>query len=130
MNDIETAAGLAPTAGYRYADVVGSQLFVAGQVPLDASGQLVGRDDPAAQARQCLDNLALLVRTHRFSLGDVRHVRIHVVGPHDALLAAWSAIRDWFDDDVPPATLLGSPQLGHEGQLVEIEASVRRDPVA
>lgn len=128
MNDIETAAGLAPTPGYRYADPVGSQLFVAGQVPLDGSGMLVGRDDPAAQARRCLDNLGLLVRAHGFSLADVRHVRVHVVGSHDALTAAWAATRDWFGGEVPPATLLGSPQLGYDGQLVEIEASVCRDP--
>jgi hypothetical protein len=29
-NAAETAAGLAPTPGYRYASVVGDQLFVAG----------------------------------------------------------------------------------------------------
>ncbi|MGI8574247.1 MAG: RidA family protein [Egibacteraceae bacterium] len=128
MNETETEAGLPPTAGYRYADQVGHQLFVAGQVPLDAQGELVGHDDPAAQARRCLDNLALLLGAYQFSVEDVRHVRVHVVGPHDALTATWAAVRSWFEDDVPPATLLGGPQLGYRGQLVEIEATIQRDP--
>ncbi|CAN5891869.1 hypothetical protein BH23ACT10_BH23ACT10_16520 [soil metagenome] len=88
MNEIEIAAGLAPTPGYRYANQIGPQLFVAGQVPLDAQGDLVGPGDPVAQARQCLDNLALLLGAREFSLRDVRHLSIHVVGQHDALVEA------------------------------------------
>ncbi len=124
MNRLEIAAGLAPTPGYRYAHRVGAQLFLAGQVPLDAEGRLVGQGDPMLQTRQCLDNLALLLGVHQFLLGDVRHLRVHVVGPRVTLVAAWSAVTDWFGQQVPPATLLGSPQLGHQGQLVEIETTV------
>ena len=61
MNDAEQVAGLAATPGYRYAEVVGNQLFVAGQVPHDRSGTLLGHDDPGRQAQACLDNLATLV---------------------------------------------------------------------
>jgi enamine deaminase RidA (YjgF/YER057c/UK114 family) len=57
MNEAEIKAGLAVTPGYRYAEKVGNQLFVAGQVPHDADGQLVGIDDPHTQSSQCLDNL-------------------------------------------------------------------------
>ncbi len=46
MNEGERQAGLAPTADYRYAERVGNQLFVAGQVPLDQDGNLVGLEDP------------------------------------------------------------------------------------
>ena len=57
VNGEELAAGLAPTPGYRYATAVGDELFVAGQVPLDGDGDLIGRNDAAAQAQDCLDNL-------------------------------------------------------------------------
>ena len=124
MNDDEHGAGLAPTPGYRYAEVVGDQLHVAGQVPLDADGSLVGPADPARQARACLDNLRTLLGVHGFGLGDVRHLTIHVVGAHENLLAAWDAVRDWFDGDVPPATLLGAHLLGYTDQLVEIDATI------
>jgi len=128
-NEAERHAGLAPTPGYRYAEPVGDQLFVAGQVPLDGDGQLVGRGDPAAQARQCLDNLRTLVTVHGFAVGDVRHLTIHVVGERSALTEAWSAVTGWFGDDpVAPATLLGAAALGHADQLVEVDATVLRSP--
>jgi enamine deaminase RidA (YjgF/YER057c/UK114 family) len=41
MNEAETAAGLPETSHYRYAQRVGDQLFVAGQVPQAADGSIV-----------------------------------------------------------------------------------------
>lgn len=130
MNDAELAAGLAPTPGYHYASRVGDQLFVAGQVPLDGEGGLVGADDPAAQATQCLENLDTLLRVHGFDDDHIRHLTIHVVGEHQNLLDAWKAVTVWFDRPVPPATLLGAHLLGHVGQLVEIDATILRDGVS
>jgi enamine deaminase RidA (YjgF/YER057c/UK114 family) len=126
VNEREIAAGLADTPGYRYADNVGDQLFVAGQVPHDSAGSLVGVNDPAGQAEACLVNLRTLVNAHGFAMTDVRHLTIHVVGEQDQLGAAWSAVLTWFGGNVPPATLLGAHSLGHPGQLVEIDAVVVR----
>lgn len=129
MNEAESQAGLAPTDRYRYADVVGNELFVAGQVPLDDGGAVVAPGDPAGQVRRCLDNLQTLVEIHGFTIHDVHRVTVHVVGEHADLITAWDAVADWFDGDVPPATLLGAHDLGHAGQLVEIDARVvRRSP--
>lgn len=126
MNDDEFAAGLAPTPGYRYADVVGDRLFVAGQVPHDGHGTLVGSGDPHRQTTQCLDNLRTLVGVHGFDLGDVRQLTIYVVGEHEDLTTAWTAATEWFAGPVPPATLLGVSLLGYRDQLVEIDATVVR----
>lgn len=126
MNEEELRAGLAATAGYRYADRIGDELFVAGQVPLDADGTLVGRGEPASQATQCLDNLQTLVGVHGFGVEDIHRLVIYVVGDHDSLLATWRAVTGWFAGEVPPATLLGVADLGHTDQLVEIDARVLR----
>ena len=126
MNDEELAAGLAPTPGYRYADVVGDRLFVAGQVPHAEDGALVGLGDPHQQATQCLDNLRTLVEVHGLDVDDVRQLTIYVVGEHENLTTAWDAVTDWFDGPVPPATLLGVNDLGYRDQLVEIDATVIR----
>ena len=128
MNEHEVAAGLASTPGYRYADVVGDELFVAGQVPNDATGELVATGDAAAQTTRCLDNLATVVDVNGFGRDDVRHLRIYVAGEHQNLLDAWSAVTGWWDGAVPPATLLGVSCLGYAGQLVEIDARVVRGP--
>lgn len=126
VNSEEIAAGLAPTPGYRYAERSGSQLFVAGQVPLDSTGSLVGADSPADQTVQCLANLRVLLEVHGFATSDVKHLRVYVVGPHQHLLDAWAAVVEWFGGETPPATLLGVQLLGYTGQLVEIDASIHR----
>jgi enamine deaminase RidA (YjgF/YER057c/UK114 family) len=124
MNEAEIAAGLARTPGYRYAERVGDQLFLAGQVPLDGDGRLVGGGDVRVQAEQCLRNLFAIIAVNGFMPADVRRLAIHVVGPHDHLTSAWGVVTDWFVGDVPPATLLGAAALGYRGQLVEIDATV------
>jgi enamine deaminase RidA (YjgF/YER057c/UK114 family) len=124
INEAEQQAGSTPTPGYHYARRVGKQLFVSGQVPNDADGQIVGPDDPAAQARQCLKNLSTLLRVHGFGLADVQQLTIHVVGERARLTAAWEVITKAFPEGVPPATLLGVPVLGYADQLVEIDATI------
>jgi enamine deaminase RidA (YjgF/YER057c/UK114 family) len=124
MNEHEKRAGLPLTDRYRYADVVGDRLYVAGQVPLNAEGRVAA--GVRTQARQCLDNLELLVFVHGFTRKDVHQVRVYVAGDHTLLLEAWEAVAEWFESEVPPATLLGVAGLGHSGQLVEIDAWVER----
>ncbi len=126
VNDDEEAAGLAATPGYRYADVDGDRLFIAGQVPLDAAGSLVGSGDPATQATACLDNLRILLSVHGFVVDDVRQLVVYVVGERQNLLDAWASVVEWFGGEVPPATLLGVSLLGHENQVVEVDATIMR----
>ena len=126
MNNLETQAGLAATPGYQYAQQVGNQLFVAGQVPHDTDGNLVGIGSPYAQANQCLKNLCILMNLYGFSDRDIRQLKVYVVGEQSNLTAAWRAVTEWFDNTAPPATLLGVSLLGHENQLVEIDATIIR----
>ena len=124
MYESKNSVGLATTPGYRYAERIGRQLFVAGQVPLDREGKLVGIDEPQDQATQCLRNLKILVEHHGFCESDIRHLTIYVVGNRESLNAAWASVRDWFGGNVPPATLIGVSILGYEGQVVEVDAKI------
>ena len=126
MNEGELAAGLAQTSNYRYADRVGGRLCVAGQVPRDADANIVGPDDPVAQARQCLDNLFTLIDHHGFSRDDIHQLTVYVVGPHQNLIEAWGEVTLCFQQNVPPATLLGVTFLGYPDQVVEIDAVIER----
>lgn len=128
MNEAEQDAGLPQTPGYRYAELLGDELFLAGQVPQDRSGAIVSAGDPAGQAAVCLDNMATVVDVNDFTIGDVRRLVIYVVGGQENLTAAWAGVVDWFDDSVPPATLLGVNRLGYPEQIVEIDATVVRTP--
>ena len=124
MNEAEISAGLAATPQYQYAQRVGPQLFIAGQVPRDALGHIVSHGNPQAQAAQCLLNLRTLLVVHGFATADLRRLVIYVVGEQAALSAAWSAVTEFFSGNVSPAPLLGVARLGYEGQLVEIDATV------
>ena len=127
MNEGEMSAGLAQTSNYRYADRVGGRLFVAGQVPRDAAANVVAPGDPVAQTRQCLDNLLTLITHHGFSKDDVHQLTVYVVGPHSNLTDAWREVSSCFDNNVPPATLLGVTVLGYPDQVVEIDAVIERE---
>lgn len=127
MNEAELAAGLPATPHYRYAQRVGNQLFLAGQVPNDAQGQIIGADDPFVQTKQCLSNLFAVMKAHGFAAADIRRLVIYVVGEQASLSAAWQAVTECFNKDVPPATLLGVARLGYAGQLVEVDATVVKE---
>jgi enamine deaminase RidA (YjgF/YER057c/UK114 family) len=84
VNEGEIQAGLAPTSGYHYAELVGDRLLVAGQAPHDGAASLVGIGDPGAQAEECLATLRTLVTHYGFSVDDIRRLTIYVV-PWDGL---------------------------------------------
>ena len=130
MNELERTAGLAATPGYDYARRTGTQLHIAGQVPHNSAGQLVGGTDPLAQAVQCLRNLKTLLSVHGFSTDDIQRLVVYVVGEQENLTRAWGAVQQWFSGTVPPATLLGVACLGHPGQLVEVDATVIKSGTA
>ena len=124
MNEAEIASGLPSTPHYQYAQRVGSQLFLAGQVPQAADGSIVAPGDPCAQASQCLANLNKVLAVHGFAAPDIRRLVVYVVGERENLTRAWAGVQQWFSGTVPPATLLGVACLGHPGQLVEVDATV------
>jgi len=72
--------GLAQPPGYTHlATVSGARLvFIAGQVPLNERGELVGRGDAIAQARQCLRNLAACLAAAGATPGDVVRTTVYV----------------------------------------------------
>ena len=124
MNELEIKNGLAPTPGYRYASLIGDQLFVAGQVPLDTDGQIVGPGDSSLQATKCLENLQTLISVHGFSNEDIQKLTVYVVGNTEELSVAWKSVKNYFKQSVPPATLLGVNSLGYKEQVVEIDATI------
>ena len=127
MNEAEMNSGLAKTPGYRYADRVGNQLFISGQMPWNEEGEIVGRNNPEIQAETCLNNLNKLLRLYGFEITDLRRITVYVVGNRDDLTVAWNAVRSWFNDAVPPATLLGVALLGYPDQMVEIDATIVKE---
>ncbi|MEV6958477.1 RidA family protein [Streptomyces sp. NPDC051207] len=123
-----TAPGLFPPPAYAHASVVeaGTQLaFLAGAVPLDAGGNLVGEGDPVRQAEQVIANLTEQLRAAGSDVEHVLTTDVYVVSDEPATLSAvWDVVTASGLSAGPHAsTLLGVACLGYRGQLVEITAT-------
>jgi enamine deaminase RidA (YjgF/YER057c/UK114 family) len=118
------APTLAPPPGYSHVAVAPAATLVltAGAVPLDADGNVVAPDDPAAQADVVLDHLVVALETGGASPADVLKTTVYVVGGHAAQVAVWGVVRA-SSVGRAPSTLLGVSSLGYRGQVVEIEAT-------
>ncbi|MFG2646319.1 RidA family protein [Streptomyces sp. NPDC048436] len=119
---------LFPPPGYAHSAVVeaGTKLaFMAGSVPLDPEGNLVGEGDVARQTQQVIANLDEALRAIGSDLSRVVASTVYVVSDERGVLSeAWEVIRA-SDLHAGPhtSTLLGTTCLGYPGQLVEITAT-------
>jgi enamine deaminase RidA (YjgF/YER057c/UK114 family) len=95
---------------------------MAGAVPLDGNGGLVGAGDPVAQARQVLANMQIALQAVGSDLDQVLSSTVYVVADAPADLGqVWDVVRGSGLAAGPHAsTLLGVSCLGYPGQLVEI----------
>ena len=100
-------------------------LYVSGQTAWDASKQLIGGGDLAAQAKQAFRNLRSVVEESGGTLADVVSLRIYIVGfgPEKAA-AVGHALREAFPGPAKPAaTWIGVVSLADPGFLIEVEAT-------
>ncbi|MFC9157489.1 RidA family protein [Streptomyces bauhiniae] len=123
-----TVPGLFPPPTYSHASVVeaGTRLaFLAGAVPLDARGELVGPGDPVAQAGQVIANLREQLRAVGSDLEHVLVTEVYVVSDQPSVLSSvWEVVEaSGLSKGPHSSTLLGVACLGYTGQLVEITAT-------
>ncbi|MGW3308048.1 RidA family protein [Streptomyces sp. NPDC001073] len=120
-----TVPTLFPPPTYSHATVVeaGTKLaFLAGAVPLDAEGKVVGAGDAVRQAEQVLANLGEQLRSVGSDLGQVVASDVYVVSSEPSVLAAvWEVVEaSGLSTGPHSSTLIGVACLGYTGQLVEI----------
>ncbi|MEV7994039.1 RidA family protein [Streptomyces sp. NPDC086077] len=123
-----TVPSLFPPPTYSHASVVeaGTKLaFLAGSVPLDADGKLVGEGDPVRQAEQVVANLVEQLRAVGSDLAHLLATEVYVVSSEPAVLSAvWEVVEaSGLSTGPHSSTLLGVACLGYTGQLVEITAT-------
>jgi len=118
-----TPAGVAPGNGYSHV-VTGSGrwIAIAGQIALDADGEIVGIGDAGAQARQVFTNLQLCLDAAGATFADV--VKLNFFVTDIAALPAIRAARDaHIDTDNPPAsTAVQVVALVRPELILEVEA--------
>ena len=112
------------SAGYsQVATVTGGKIvFVAGQVALDKSGNVVGKDDFVAQVQQVFENLKAAVEAAGGNFGDVIKLNSYFVDL--SRLPEFREVRDRYVNlrNPPASTAVQVPRLFRPEFLVEIEA--------
>jgi enamine deaminase RidA (YjgF/YER057c/UK114 family) len=112
------------SVGYSQVAVVtsGTIVFVAGQVALDKSGNIVGKDDFRAQVQQVFENLKAAVEAAGGSFGDV--IKLNSYFLDLSHLPEFREARDKYINlkNPPASTAVQVPRLFRPEFLVEIEA--------
>ncbi len=119
--------GLHPTPGYHHVTRVqaGTLIYLAGQCPLQPSGDLAG-GGLEGQTEQVIRNILVALEAAGATPEDVVRTVIYVASPdREELAAVWTQLNA---SPLGPAftsasTLLGVAQLGFPGQLVEIDVT-------
>ena len=117
--------GLPTPSSYTHVIVAaGSQVvFIAGQEPEDAQGNLVGAGDLAAQARQVFANLGRAVAAAGARPEQVAKITIFVVQHRPEYLPVIEEARvALFGEHKPADTLVGVQALARPGYLIEVDA--------
>ncbi|HYX77560.1 MAG TPA: RidA family protein [Gaiellaceae bacterium] len=123
-----TPATLSPPFGYSHVveAPAGTIVYISGQVPLDADGQLVGEGDFEAQTRQVFENLTRALEAADATWSDV--VKLDYFLRDVGQIAIVRTIRDEYVDTTnPPAsTLVEVSGLFRPEVLVEVQATAIR----
>ena len=100
----------------------GKVVFIAGQVALDNSGNVVGKDDFRAQVQQVFENLHAAVEAAGGTFHDVIKLNSYFVDMSH--LSEFRAVRDKYIDlkNPPASTAIQVPRLFRPEFLIEIEA--------
>jgi reactive intermediate/imine deaminase len=115
---------LAKPPGYTHVVEVksGRTIYIAGQIALDSSGNIVGRGDFRAQTEQVFANLKAALESVGADFKDVIKMNTYVTDISQ--LAVLREVRDkYVNAEMPPAsTLVEVRRLAREELLIEIEA--------
>ena len=117
-----------PLAAYTHVvEGVGKKIvFISGQGPLDASGNLVGQGDLEKQVKQVLANLEEAVASVGGDTGDICKITIflteQVSTMQNGLATMRNCVREFFGSVYPASSLVFISKLASPDWLVEIEA--------
>lgn len=112
-----------PTACYSQGlEISGKRMvFVAGQLPIDGTGALVGEGDFEAQVAQVFENIKAVLGEAKASFDDVVKLNIYVTDAKE--LPAVQKVRSrYLTPPYPATTLVQIAALTNPKALVEIEA--------
>lgn len=120
--------GLLNSPGYSQGVEVdkGKLVILAGQMPVDEKGALVGRGDFKAQATRAFENIVLALKSVGLDTSDIVKLNYFIVGDlQENLPALRDALGPFFKPGQPrPAgTVAGVTALALESQMLEVDVT-------
>jgi len=116
-------------SNYSHACIVEGKklLFISGQIPIDASGNLVGPGDLRAQLTQVLENMKVVLEAAGASFSSIVQTMTFLRDEENIVQRFWEIRKEvlppYFPDGVyPVSTLLVVPSLFRKEVLVEYQA--------
>lgn len=100
---------------------LGNLVVMTGQTGISLAGELIGRDDPAAQARQACENIKALMEMAGGSMSDVVKLTVYVTDLMHRE-AAYPVIRSYFEGNIRPCQTGVVAGLARADLLIEIDA--------
>jgi len=111
-----------PVANYKMATRMdgGRLLYISGQVAWDPSGNIVGKGDVRAQARQTFQNLRGVLQAAGGDLSSLMKITTYITKIEDFPAVA-EVRRESFTGELPASTLIVVKSLFHPDFLIEVE---------
>jgi 2-iminobutanoate/2-iminopropanoate deaminase len=109
-----------PIFPYSHAVVVGKTIYIAAQLPLDASGSLVGEGDAALQAEQVFTNLKNVVEAAGGTLNDIVKLTTYLK-KYEYRPVVMEMRNRFFGSHRAPSILAVVSDLPVPGALVEVD---------
>lgn len=102
----------------------GKTIYISGQVPVNASGDIVGKGDLKIQVKQVYENLKLCLAAAGATFDDVVKMNTYVVNYKPEHIATIREVRSGYlsSTNPPASTLAGVQALYHPDVMIEIEA--------
>ena len=123
MRETITAAGAPDAVGpYSHAVKAGGLLFISGQIPLDPKTNELKGSTAADQARQCLENLAMIAEAAGTDLS--QSVKLTVLLTNMGDFGDVNEVYGGFFPSDPPARVAYQVGALPKGARVEIDAIV------
>lgn len=125
--EFKNPSSVASPKGYSQVAVIDlgncQMIVLSGQVPLDSSGNLIGKDDIARQTEQVFLNIQKIVSEFGGTMDNVIKTGIYMVDISQ--IQTFREIRDKFInlDNPPTSTLVQVNGLFRDDVLIEVEAT-------
>ncbi len=111
-------------------------IFVAGTVPMDENGEIIGKGDFKAQYRKCIENLQVVLEAEGATLKDVVQLNNFVRDEDEGMRTGAWRVENWpdlFGKKVGDQTGVGGVfvevvRICEPYQLVELQAIAAVDP--